>query len=1431
MNKIKVTLGICFLIIVVIGNIVLAQNNIINENTLNEIMTNDILTDNNVNLEENDNITEEISEEDNRVIKENNGNIGALQNIQSNVLRSEQYLEDGTYEILSVINTNIAFDITDGSNQNGAKIQLWDNIHAVQQRFILEYDQTDGYYRIKSKKTGKYLSVQNIVPDWGSNVTQEDLRNDDTQKWYLKEQADGVYSILSKCSNLAIDLPDWNCYNGVKPQLWGENDTSTAQQFIFSKIEEGTKNVEEGTYEILSAINTNIAFDITDGSNENGAKIQLWENIHANQQKFILEYQSEGYYKIKNKQTGKYLSVQGIIPDWGSNVTQEDVKEDDTQLWQLKKRGDNVYSIVSKCDNLAIDLPDWNCYNGVKPQLWGENANSTAQQFIFSKIEEGTKNVEEGTYEIFSVINKNISFDITDGSNANGTKIQLWQYVGAEQQKFNFIYVSEGYYKIQSKLTGKYLSVQSVVPDWGSNITQEDERNDDTQLWKLKKQDENVYSIISKCGNLAIDLPDWNCYNGIKPQLWGENDSSTAQQFYLNIRNDMQPEKTIEDGMYKIVTKINSNQAFDITDGSYADGAQIQLWQYVNSLQQLYDIKCGADNYYTITSKITGKVLAVENANVYNGVKVIQQTATGADTEKWIIKDNGDGTYSLISKCNNYYIDIPNGDISNGIKLQMYEQNGTDSQKFLIQSIKGFDIIEEGTYRIAASSKEILSFDIDCGYRDNGANLQLWDWVGETSYQQQFNIKYNTDGSYTIINLNSGKALDVQNGGYAPGTNVWQYEQNNTDAQKWILQKNDNGTYSFISKLNNLYLNISGEPQNGSNIEVNTESNTSNQQFILYKQTTKAERYLDDGIYRIATKLNNSLGFDIQDGSTQNGANIQLWQYVAKAQEEFKVQYENGYYYIISQLSDKVLQVGQNNLIEQQDKDESNDLQKWRVIPDGTGAYNIINKANGLYMDVKDALYQNGNKIQVTTPNGNIAQLFQFIDVSILIDENRYPGIKEMVYELKNKHPNWQFEVLYTGINFYTAVQGEYEYYSVDKYGNKHPANLVDTNVYKGAWIAPNPIVSGNWAQASYNGIAYFMDPRNFLNDTDVFQFVDLTDYYNSGATLTSIQYEVNGTFLNNFAEDVRVSCERQNVNPYYIIARLFQEQGRQGSSTIYMNGGDGKQYFNPFNIGAVVGNDVATALERAKQYGWDTMQKGIEGGIGFIKQEYLDAHQNTLYLNKFDVNPNSPGQFYSHQYMQNLSAAYSEARKFRSSYVNTGTLDNTIKFIIPVYENMPTQPAGRPTEHGGVLVTDQGPKSVQIINTSVIIRDGPGMQYAEIETLQNGTTMLSVERYDNGWQKVVLSSGKVGYCYGGDLQFIPDITNCNERVAIQTNTEVNVRIGPGTSFSSLGMFGNGTTGTRILKGVYQANGYTWDLVIFDNGVKGFVATNYLRLL
>lgn len=469
----------------------------------------------------------------------------------------------------------------------------------------------------------------------------------------------------------------------------------------------------------------------------------------------------------------------------------------------------------------------------------------------------------------------------------------------------------------------------------------------------------------------------------------------------------------------------------------------------------------------------------------------------------------------------------------------------------------------------------------------------------------------------------------------------------------------------------------------------------------------------------------------------------------------------------------------------------------------------------------------NGATLILDNLDYNNRQMFCIysVNIGVKLDENKYPGISELINQLVSIHPNWEFEVLYTTIDFNTAVQSEYEYA-----GKK--GNLVYTPTYKGDWIAPNPYVSGNWASASYKGIAYFMDPRNFLNDIDVFQFLDLGDYASSGATIDSIQYQVNDTFLQNHAQDIIVACKNVNINPYYVLARLFQEQGQYGSITINMDGGDGKKYYNPFNIGAVVGDDFATALARAKREGWDTMAKGLEGGMRILKSYYIDAKQNTLYLNKFDVNPASGGGFYNHQYMQNLSAAYSEARMLRSAYSDTGTLDCKLKFIIPVYENMPIEILGKPTGQGQET-SDKGPINVKVINVDggLALRTSASTSGNLIERLSTGTILLSVERLSNGWHKVIAPSRNVGYCSSSYLQIIADVTNCNDRVMVSTKDKIgtNVRIGPGTNYEIIRAIADGNTGTRILTGEYNSNGYWWDEVIFDDGTKGFVATDYLK--
>lgn len=87
----------------------------------------------------------------------------------------------------------------------------------------------------------------------------------------------------------------------------------------------------------------------------------------------------------------------------------------------------------------------------------------------------------------------------------------------------------------------------------------------------------------------------------------------------------------------------------------------------------------------------------------------------------------------------------------------------------------------------------------------------------------------------------------------------------------------------------------------------------------------------------------------------------------------------------------------------------------------------------------------------------------------------------------------------------------------------------------------------------------------------------------------------------------------------------------------------------------------------------WTSPKLAIVGGAQWISNSYINKGQNTSYLKKFNVNPNSSYKVYNHQYMANLAAPYSEAYSSYKSYRDNGLLSLPLEFTIPIFNNMPT--------------------------------------------------------------------------------------------------------------------------------------------------------------
>jgi len=117
--------------------------------------------------------------------------------------------------------------------------------------------------------------------------------------------------------------------------------------------------------------------------------------------------------------------------------------------------------------------------------------------------------------------------------------------------------------------------------------------------------------------------------------------------------------------------------------------------------------------------------------------------------------------------------------------------------------------------------------------------------------------------------------------------------------------------------------------------------------------------------------------------------------------------------------------------------------------------------------------------------------------------------------------------------------------------------------------------------------------------------------------------------------------------------------------------------YYTSSKTGFVCSNylevSIATEEDLKDEYDrpWTTPKAAIVGGAKYITEKYIKAGQNTSYLKKFNVNPNSDYNVYNHQYMANLAAPYSEAYSSYESYKENGLLELPLEFTIPVFLNM----------------------------------------------------------------------------------------------------------------------------------------------------------------
>lgn len=125
---------------------------------------------------------------------------------------------------------------------------------------------------------------------------------------------------------------------------------------------------------------------------------------------------------------------------------------------------------------------------------------------------------------------------------------------------------------------------------------------------------------------------------------------------------------------------------------------------------------------------------------------------------------------------------------------------------------------------------------------------------------------------------------------------------------------------------------------------------------------------------------------------------------------------------------------------------------------------------------------------------------------------------------------------------------------------------------------------------------------------------------------------------------------KRHNVNVIYLVSHAQLETG-QGRSELAKGVKKGKQtYYNFFGVGAFDSHAVKTGTSYAVKAKWTSPDKAIVGGAAFVKQQYFDNEQLSLYQMRW--NPQAPG---TNQYASDIDWASKIAKQMEYYYKEYG--------------------------------------------------------------------------------------------------------------------------------------------------------------------------------
>lgn len=597
-------------------------------------------------------------------------------------------LAAGEYVISSAVNARQVIEIPGGSLDNAAGIKLFESNMTNAQAWKISVDSL-GYAEIVNVKSGKSLDVYGGNAVNAGMVEQYTANGSWAQRWIICKNSDGTYCIVSALdSTKVLDVRGGDASNGAIVQLFEANGT-LAQRWLLLALSPSVKlseaaNVTSGAwYRIASADSLSEVLDIYGGSHENGGNARMFESNGSYAQLFQIAETAPGVYSLINANSNMAIDIEGgnVVP--GTNVQQYSYSQSNvSQQFNIVENTDGTFTFISIKTGLVLAIDE--ITGNVAMAL--PNSSDRKQRFALEKVQ---TLIDDGVYILKSALPGEKAVSVRGASTDDGATVQLSEYRGRPADKWMFAKVSGGEYSytIQSLGSGKYLTEGANSTLVQSASTPEHAG----QIWAVSISFGH-FVITSRATSLVFDVYGGNTADGTLVRVFAKNDT-VAQEFILSAT------KVLEDGTYELRNAENLDRALDVTGASVEPGANVQVITSNGTAAQQWTVTSSSDGLSAIRSTVSGKTLDVYGGNISDGVNVQQWTDNGTPAQRWEISWNRNGYYVIKSALNPGYV------------LEASDDNGTNNSNAQIYSYSPNELRQGWLFVSVAASRFYLYLD------------------------------------------------------------------------------------------------------------------------------------------------------------------------------------------------------------------------------------------------------------------------------------------------------------------------------------------------------------------------------------------------------------------------------------------------------------------------------------------------------------------------------------------------------------------------------------------------------------------------------------------------------------------------------------------------------------------------------------------------